>query len=251
MNDALFEKIGLTKGEIKVYTALLSLGETTISPIVTHGKVTKSKVYDILEKLIEKGFVGYKLKDNIKHFFINDPKVIKDYLQRKEVELQQTQLEVDKILPLLESKRNELLTNRTAEIYQGLRGMQTVREELLLTLKKGQTLLVLGAPKLANEKWEGWLLEFHKKRIANGVNMRIIYNANAKQFGKIRQQMKLTTVKYMPSDIDSPTWIDIFDSAVMLSVIINNEPISFVIRSKELTESFRSYFEMIWNISIN
>ena len=57
MNDALFEKIGLTKGEIKVYTALLSLGETTISPIVTHGKVTKSKVYDILEKLIEKGFV--------------------------------------------------------------------------------------------------------------------------------------------------------------------------------------------------
>lgn len=51
------------------------------------------------------------------------------------------------------------------------------------TLKKGEELLVLGAPKIANDKWEGWLLDFHKNRIKNGVSMRIIYNSNAKEYG--------------------------------------------------------------------
>lgn len=251
IDEKIFEKLGLTKGEIKVYTALLSIGEATISPIVNESKVSKSKIYDILEKLIIKGFVGYTIKNNIKHFFMNDPKMIIDYLDKKEKEIKDNKKDVQDILPSLLSKRDSVLGGKMAEVYQGFNGMRIVREELLQTLKMGENLLVLGAPKIANDKWEGWLLGFHKERIKKGVGMRIIYNSNAKEYGGIRKKMKLTKVKYFANNLVSPSWIDIFSDAIMFAVIINDEPICFVVRSKELTDSFKAYFEMIWSMSID
>ena len=53
MDETLLEKLGLTKGEIKVYLALNKLGESSIGPIGKESKVSKSKMYDILDKLIE------------------------------------------------------------------------------------------------------------------------------------------------------------------------------------------------------
>lgn len=249
IDNGLFVRLGLTNGEIKVYSSLLSLGEVTVSPIVLESKVSKSKIYDILEKLISKGFVGYSIKNNVKYFFVNDPRAIIDYLDKKEEEINQNKKEIEKILPVLLSKRSELMENKTAEIYQGFLGMKTIREELMLTYSKGGELLVLGAPRIANDKWEGWLLDFHKKRTERGIGMKIIYNFDAKDYGKIRKKMFHTKVKYLPDGINSPNWIDIFPNAVMISIINREEVISFVLRSKEIADSFRAYFNIMWNVS--
>ena len=58
----------------------------------------------------------------------------------------------------------------------------------MASLKAGETLFVLGAPKVANAKLEGWFLDFHKRREQKG--MKIIYNPNARKYGKIREEMK-------------------------------------------------------------
>ncbi len=244
IND-IFEKMGLSAGESKVYSSLLKLGESTITPLTSDANVTKSKIYDILEKLIKKGLVGYNIKQNIKHFFVNDPRKIIDYLTQKEDEIKSNKEEIEKILPSLIAQRNSASSERVAEIYQGYNGMKTIREELMQTYSKGETLLVLGAPKIANDKWEGWLLEFHKERIKRGINMKIIYNWDAKDYGKVRTKMKLTEVKYFQEGINAPNWIDVFPEAVMITVIVG-EPISFVIRSKGIADSFRLYFDIMW-----
>jgi len=51
------ETIGLTKGEIKVYEALLELGESTKTPIANTSGISPGKVYDVLERLMKKGLV--------------------------------------------------------------------------------------------------------------------------------------------------------------------------------------------------
>ena len=119
----------------------------------------------------------------------------------------------------------------------------------MLTFKKGDELLVLGAPKIANEKWEGWLLDFHKRRTARDVGMRIIYNSNAKEYGRVRTKMKITKVKYLPSDLVSPNWIDIFNEAIMFGIISEETILAIVIRDESIVKSFKSYFELMWKIS--
>jgi len=118
----------------------------------------------------------------------------------------------------------------------------------MIAFKKGDELLVLGAPKIANEKWEGWFLDFHKRRVSKKISMRIIYNSDAKKYGKIREKMKLTKVKYLHNNLVSPNWIDIFPDSVLFVMVLST-PIAFVVRDKELAKSFRSYFEIMWNVS--
>ena len=248
MEAQLLRKIGLTEGEVKVYLALLRLGETTVGAIGRESKVSKSKMYDILDKLIEKGFVGYIVKSGTKYFAANDPKMILEYINKKADEIEKTKQEAEKILPKLSMQRATLGQKKIAEVYEGFHGLKAVREELILTLKKGDEFLVLGAPKIANEKWENWFLDFHKRRISREVKMRIIYNSNAREFGEIRKKFKLTQVKYLPNDLVSPNWIDIFSDAILFVVLLK-EPLTFVIRDKSLADSFRSYFDIMWNVS--
>ncbi|MCB9359176.1 hypothetical protein H6503_04555 [Candidatus Woesearchaeota archaeon] len=248
MNEQIFEKLGLTKGEIKVYLALTRLGESTIGPIVHESKVTKSKIYDILDKLIEKGLVGYINKTGTKHFTPNDPHMILEYISKKEEELLKTKDQVNEILPQLLLQRGLASKKRVAEIYEGLQGIKAIREELMTGFKANDVLFVLGAPKIANEKWEAWFLEFHKKRIASKVNMKIIYNSDAQEFGKIRKEMRYTEVRYLPNKLVSPNWIDVFNDSVLFVMVLEN-PIAFVVRDESLARSFRSYFGIMWNIS--
>ncbi len=248
MDTKLFKRIGMTDGETKVYIALVKLGESTVGAIGRDSKVSKSKIYDILDKLIEKGLVGYMIKSGIKYFSVNDPKMILEYIKKKEEEIEETKQEAEKIISELSMQRATAGVKKIAEIYEGFNGLKAIREELIRTLKKGDEFLVLGAPKIANEKWEAWFLDFHKRREARGVGMRIIYNSDARTFGEKRKKFKFTNVRYLPSDLVSPNWIDIYNDTVLF-VFVVKEPLTFVIRSKDLANSFKAYFDIMWKVS--
>lgn len=249
IKEQLLSQIGLSKGEIKVYISLIKLGETTISPIVSDSKVTKSKVYDILERLIDRGLVGYMIKDSVKHFTANNPKMILEYADKKLDEINKTKQQLDQLVKELLTQRNSSTQNRIAELYYGFHGLKSIREELRDSMKTGETMLILGAPKIANDKWENWLLDFHKERINKKIGVKIIYNSDVREYGVLRKKWKITQIKYLPGNLVSPNWIDIFTEAILF-VIILKEPIAFVVRDKELANRFRAYFDMMWKDSI-
>src|SRR3989338_320847 len=174
--------------------------------------------------------------------------MIMEYINKKSDEVEKIKSDAEKIIPKLSLQRAKLGQKRVGEVYEGFHGLKAIREELILTLKKGDEFLVLGAPKIANEKWEGWFLDFHKRREARGVEMRIIYNSDAREFGEARKKFSLTKVKYLPNDLVSPNWIDIYSDAVLFVVLLK-EPLTFVIRDKSLADSFKSYFDIMWKVS--
>ena len=248
MDDALLERVGLTKGEIKVYLALNTLGESTIGPIGKESKVSKSKIYDILEKLIEKGLVGYVIKEGTKYFVANNPTMILQYINTKEKELEKTREEMEKILPQLLMQRESAQKKPIAEIYSGWQGITTIRDELMATYKAGETFLTMGCPKAANERLERYFLKFHLLRQKNKVGMKIIYHADAREYGNVRRTMKKTHVRYFSKKFSSPHWIDIFPACVLFVMVLKS-PIAFVVRDGQLANSFRSYFEIMWKNS--
>src|SRR3989338_2468190 len=106
---------------------------------------------------------------------------------------------------------------------------------------------ILGAPKIANLKWEAWLLEFHKKRQELGIGMRILFTSDCRAYGEKRKQFKKSYVRYLPKHVKSTNLIDIFND-VFLCVIIQ-EPQTIVIRDPSLAGSMRQYFDLLWKIS--
>ena len=55
MEDTILQDAGLTKGETKVYLALLTMNESTVGPIAKKASVSLSKIYEILNNLAKKG----------------------------------------------------------------------------------------------------------------------------------------------------------------------------------------------------
>ncbi len=145
MDTSLLIKAGLTKGEIKVYLALLKLGLTTSGPIVNKSGIAKSMVYPVLEKLIHKGLVSYIIKEKTKYFQASDPEKIVEFIEEREKSLNETKDEVKKSLPELELMM-KLAKKSEATIYLGNKGLRTAYERVYKKLKRGECSYFLCVP---------------------------------------------------------------------------------------------------------
>ncbi|MDD5651260.1 MAG: helix-turn-helix domain-containing protein [Candidatus Nanoarchaeia archaeon] len=249
MNTQILEEIGLTKTEIKIYLTLLKLGQTTTTQIVRKAEIHASKVYEFLDKLIQKGLVSYVIKSNKKYFTASDPSFLKEFLREKQNKIKEQENEIQKILPELKNIKKLGEDTIHSEIYEGLRGIKSVYEKILLTLQKDETQYIIGAPRIGNELIEGFLLDWHKKRIKKGIKCKYIYDSNVQDYGKVREEMLFTEVRYLPKNIISPMWIEIFKDYVVIGHIKERNAVLFLIHDKEIAKGYLDYFNLIWKVS--
>lgn len=241
MDLEILEKIGLTKSEIRIYLALLKLGSTTTGPLLKETGLHRSRVYDGLQRLINRGLVSFVVKANRKYFSAADPSRLVDYADEIKKEIKDS---ISDLIKLKIGNKKE----QEAFIFEGIKGIKSVLEGILKILKKGDTLYVLGSPGEANEKLEGYFKDFHKRRIKLGIKMSILYNENAREYGELRKKWSLTKVKYMSKDIITPAWIDIYEDNIAI-LLIGETPLAFVLKNKKVAESFKEYFKAMWKIA--
>src|SRR3989344_8170128 len=84
MNKELFKEFGLTNNETEVYFTLLQTGSISVNSIAEKSGLHRQAVYDALDRLLEKGFVNFVIKNNKKHFQAIHPEKIEEYLKEKE-----------------------------------------------------------------------------------------------------------------------------------------------------------------------
>jgi len=249
-NDTIevLEKAGLTKSEIKVYLALLELGSTSKGPLVKKARITSSKVYEVLDKLMDKGLASYILKNKVKYFKAAPPNRIKDYLEEKKEEINKQQKAFEKILPSLKGKSLFLKEDIDAEIFKGWRGMETVFEDMVSTLNKGEIDYVFGASKGYDPKrTRNFYDKYQIKTIRKGIKIKAIFNKNSREyFEKSKVAKRHIDVKYLNQN--TPTEINIYKNKVLI-IILSQTPIIIMIKGDEVASSFRQYFEAMWRIA--
>ena len=99
----MLSELGFTEGEEKVYAALLKLGRSTSGNIAKEANVSRSKLYEILEKLIEKGVVSKNEIKKVSYFQAYPPKSILEFIQRKKNKLSKQKEDFKRALPYFES----------------------------------------------------------------------------------------------------------------------------------------------------
>ena len=152
MDFSNLQKIGLTNGEIKVYQALLDLGECTKTTLVKKAKIAPSNVYDITNRLIEKGIISKVIKNGIAHFSPANPKHILNFLDLKKKELEKERDIVTEILPTLLARYKDSKEKVNIEVFQGWNGLKTIFEDLIDDCKKEDQNYVFGASKGESDK---------------------------------------------------------------------------------------------------
>jgi sugar-specific transcriptional regulator TrmB len=242
-------KIGLTESEIKVYLALLKLGSASKKNIVKESKIASSKIYEVTDRLIDKGLCGIIIKKNIKHFTAAPPSRLKDYLNKKHEEIVKEEKELDQIIPKLDFHYNKIRENSKVEVFIGWKGMETVYIELLNLAKKNDEVDIIGAGTGKNEeKLELFYSKYGKMAMQKGIVFKVIFNESARTYvSKIEKNIKREYNKRFLFE-HTPTEMLIFREGVMI-VVRRDEPFVILIRDKESADSFKKYFEELWKIA--
>ncbi len=244
--EQILAEIGLTSNEIKVYLALNKVGLSTIGPIVDKAQITNSKIYIILEKLIQKGLASHTVINGTKHYKTADSHRLLDFLEEKKKKIEEEEKKIQEILPRLLMEQQEGTKKREVEVYEGFNGLKSVRERTLHLIKKGEEILILGASKFSTSQFEHYWENYHKRRIAQGIKCRFLMYEETRQIeGKKREKWKLTVVRYIQNPPQNPIRVDIYGdyADIAIDAVI---PFVISIKSKEVSDSFRNYFEMLW-----
>lgn len=245
MDTSHLKEAGLTDGEVRVYLSLLEMGSVSTGPLIEHAKISRSIVYQILDKLIEKGLVSYITKENIKYYQAAQPQKILEYIEKREEQLKESKEKVEELLPQLLSKQNSVRQSEAA-MYYGLKGIQTAYEHIYTKLSKGDEFCFLGVPPnepvQQNIYWE----KDHKKRIKAGIKCKLLFNRGTpKEIIIDRNSYKWCDARIMPTATQTPAMIMTYKDTTL---IILQEPsaIAVEIINQEITSSFQSYFDEFW-----
>lgn len=241
----ILEDIGLTKSEIKVYLALLELSSSSTGPIVDKSGASSSKIYEILEKLIQKGLVSYVIKSGVKHFEAADPKRILDYLKEKKEKLKQQEIILNKLVPELELKQKLSQLRSEAKIYKGTKGGETAFKHFMNSMKKDDEWLAF-VVSFQNKNYFNSITKIHKIRAKKGLKARIIFDEKFKEEGEVERKLPHTKIKYVINEPKSPAVVNIAGNYTLIN-LMSQKPTVFLIENKEVADSFRNQFEQLWN----
>ncbi len=235
-------RIGMSDGEKIIYIELLKMGESTALEIAKNTTIHRTNVYDLLRKLIARGFVKESLGEEKKKFMALEPNKIKNYIEDMGRRL-------ETVLPQL----NELASKKSEDHINKVsitKGTFAAREALTSLLEKGETIYAFGASDAAIRGFgEGFLEEFHKKRIAKKIMMKHIYSPHAEERIKKLRKMKYTQAKKSQIENDSLAATCICKDTLVIFVW-SNPILVLSITNKEVADSYLDQFEVLWKLNI-
>ncbi|MBI4146884.1 hypothetical protein HY489_06125 [Candidatus Woesearchaeota archaeon] len=241
MSEHFLEELGLTKGEIRVYLSLLSLGQTTSGPLIAESKISSSKVYEILNKLMEKGLVSHTIKNKTKYFQPTSPAKLKDYLAKRENTIAQQKKELEEQLPKLLARYAEIKATQSAEIFTGLPAIKTMLWELIAEASPGEQYYFFGGVGARYEEIaQKIFIPYDKYRYERKLNVHGIVHVKHKEFLKKIARATLRFVNY-----PIPSNIAIFRDKLVIQSYTEN-PMAILITSQEITSQFKEFFESVW-----
>lgn len=243
MHTALFEELGLSPNEAKIYDALLSYGGSGVSTIALRAKVHRTNTYDLLRRLIEKGLVYEVLGERETTYEAVDPRKLRELLEEKTRKL-------DLALPAILRTFHHNLSGERAYIFKGHEG---AKNYIRLTLKEGKDMYTLGAkgswydPHI--RPFVQWFMAEAKKK-----KMRLlkIYDQEAAEKLPEAPPMHSTEFRVLPHAFRTTSVIDVFgDHVVMFTGLdkvgkMPEDVTIFVLVSRELAQSFHTWWRFIW-----
>jgi sugar-specific transcriptional regulator TrmB len=239
----LLKEIGLSNGEVKVYSALLSYGKAQVSKLHERTGIERSNIYGILNKLVERGLVSYIYENKKRFFQLSHPSKIGSYIEEKKQVLEKNQVELDKVLPSLVKQFNSVIPETRAEIYRGTEGVKASWMEQL----DYSEIFWIGSGRYVPKKFPTFFAQWNRKRVKKKIPIHNLLKLEMKN--EVKKPLELEYARFLPKELSgNPTVIGVYGNKVA-NWIYGDNLSAFVIEDKDLAESYRKYFKYLWRIS--
>lgn len=244
MDTQLYEDLGLSPNEAKIYDSLVTYGGSGVSTIALRSKVHRSNAYDSLHRLIQKGLVYEVFGQRETLYEAVDPGKLSEFLEEK-------QRKLTAALPSLLSRYQKHRAPEQAYIFKGVEG---VKNYLRLALNTGEDIYSLAAkgawfdPRL--QTFTDWFLTEAKKK---GIRYHHIFDHAVKEALPHVIKAVWKPYKFLPKDFSTDSTMDVFgDHVVTFNGLepgkLRDDVTIFVMVSPGLAESYRAWWKCMWEL---
>ena len=241
--------------EVKVWTALLSRGNSTAGELSNISDVPRSRTYDILESLEKKGFIVMKLGKPIKFVALKPEEVVERVKKNLVKEAQEKTIRLDTL------KSDEVLDELNTLFTQGvkfvepsdlsgsMRGRQNIYNHMDMLIRDAEkTITIITTAEGLNRKLEALMPSLEKCR-KRGVKIRIAAPIDknnlkvAKEFKKVAEVRNMEKIKAR---------FLIIDSNQLMFMLLDDEKfhpnydIGVWINTEFFAQALEQLFELAW-----
>ena len=238
------QNIGLTEREAKVYMFLLEYEPAKTGIICSKLNISTSHIYQILEKLLNKGIISYKIANNIKIFRAVDPESLYAIFREKEKKLEKEKRDLKEFISNLKKIEIKEHKQNDFKYFEGINGVRSMFTEFITNSEPNTKMYIASAP-IAYEKWNAFLIElFHKPRIKNNIHLQIIIPTKLKKYGKERKKLRPIEIKYSETEMESEFGVT-EDYVYFLSY--GDKPYALLIKDKNFANTHKKIFKTMWD----
>ncbi len=230
---------GLTKNESKVYLALLELHQATAVELSRKSRVHRVNVYDVLERLREKGLISSIMEGTKKIFRVANPHQLSKLLEQKAEVLNQ-------VMPQLNQEFN--LKKEKQQVYQFF-GPEGVMRAYFMMLEQKAVVYGLGGSGLNRKYLKHRHQLWNKERLKQKIKMKVLYYEFTRKDKLKRWQDKTTQIRFIPDKFKTIGMIDICGNLVVNLLPLEGNIMAIVIENKVLADTYRQMFNFIWEFS--
>src|SRR3989344_1387983 len=227
MNKEILKELGFLDAEIEVYLTLLRLGPSLVSKMHQDTGLHRTHIYDLLEKLREKGLVSVFIQSGKKHFQAAAPRRLLEYIEEEKVQVQE-------LLPQLEELMHAPQETVNVELFKGKEGLKTVLQDVI---KTGKKYCVMGSIQQFEKILEYALPSFLRKIEKAGIRERVLCDKHEHIERATTGNYKALEGKYL---FPSSFWV--YGDKVAF-FIWNSPYFAIVIESKEAAKTYQAYFD--------
>ncbi|MFA6552820.1 MAG: helix-turn-helix domain-containing protein [Patescibacteria group bacterium] len=244
--STILKQLGLSEKETQVYLALLNAGPSSVRTLANTAGVNRGTTYDILKILIKRGLASYYHQDKRQYFLAEDPEKLKNFLQDRMHELEESKSAVEKIIPELKSVYNRAEDKPVVKYYQGTKGVKTVLGDVLevMTQANEKEYYVYSASNIRQHLYDGFP-NFAKERVKRKIRCKVIAVGSGGQLWGMDER------KWLSKTEGSPTYMIIYYNKLgLISLDKNKQTIGMIISDPGLYQTNMMIFKYVWKTLI-
>lgn len=245
------KELGLSEGQVKVYISVLELGIASLKKIQEKTGLERRSIYDILNKLIEKGLISYTVENNKSTYQCTHPNKLLEDIKEKQKSLKELEDKIPDVKKLFAMSKPDI----RSEVYRGNEGVKSLLDEIL-DYKES---FWMGGNSMENYKavpegFQIWFYKWMERRVKKKHMMYDLVSHGMFLKGlepskKEEHEKKFYKYKSLPDGMYVPLVIVIFGNKVA-QIQWDRQSFAFVIESEKAKSSFMKYFHHFWDMNV-
>lgn len=232
--------IGLNPKEAKVYLANLEIGSAPASEIAIRAKMNRVSTYDILERLISRGFVSTFIQNNITYFRATEPDILRQEVRKKYMDFKEA-------LPELRRLKGTP-SHPHIRYYEGLEAVKKIYAD---TLSAKTEILNYADSKSIRTFWPSYDKDYVDERVKRRIYLRGIAPDDEAGRNVMRsneeKHREIRLVRAGPFSFNNE--INIYDDKVAIVSFSKKEILGMIIESEDIANTQRAIFMMAWEFA--